>query len=88
MKKITELKKLVKSFSCFIELTKQGYFFSDNTHKDGKVKWGFIRFNYEKKFKEKEIKEYAILDIDFKRDNISSGINLQDAFFFFLCSYL
>jgi len=88
MKKITELKKLVKSFSCFIELTKQGYFFSDNTHKDGKVKWGFIRFNYEKKFKEKEIKEYAILDIDFKRDNISSGINPTRCILFFLCSYL
>jgi hypothetical protein len=51
----------------FIILSKMGYYFSDNIHTDKSGIWGFIRLNYEKN----NVKEYAIIDIDFQENKYS-----------------
>lgn len=54
------MKKLLKSIYVFILLTKAGFFFSSNLHKDKDNVWGFVRFNYQRG----NINEYSIFDID------------------------
>lgn len=61
--------KLLKSIICFIVLTCQGYFFSKNFDITRRGTQGYIRLNYERNFPkhlgDKEVKSYAIVDIDF-----------------------
>jgi len=64
------MKKFLKSLLVYLSLYKAGFFFSDNSHKEGDNSlWGFYRLNYEKR----NVKEYAIIDIDFA-DNMDESL--------------
>ena len=53
--------QFIKHLIVCAKLYKRGYYFSNNDHKG---KWGFYRLNFEKG----NSHEYAIMDIDFKKD--------------------
>jgi hypothetical protein len=58
MKTLFKVKEFIKALLIFIQLYKDGFFFSDNTHKtDVGERWGFYRFNHKD--------QSGLFDIDF-----------------------
>lgn len=59
---MNKIKKFLKALLLFIRMYRDGFYFSDNTHKDPNgTRWGFYRFNH--------ISQHAMYDIDFEFDS-------------------